>query len=176
MGRQHDVVGIDRGTEDIYFGKNFITVTSLDQTAFLYDQAQLRLPGVSSQLKDFYEAEVVRLREKMTNQGLLQTFGSLDVVIGIKTLNLVIPDITASSGAIRIFADQQAGKGTLTAPSDPSITITNKTNAYLTTSKLTIPDHNGGVFFNGQLKSERTATPKILVENVAIVTKDSGRP
>ncbi len=157
--------------------KSFLTVNSLDQTAFQYAKAQLQLSGLSPEFKRFYEEEVVRLREKMISAGLLETTSSgFDVVKGLETLNLRIPAITASSGAIRIFADTQIVTTTLKAPSDPSITITNKTYANLTTSELTIPDHNGGVFFNSILTTERGTTPTITVENERDVSADTGRP
>lgn len=151
--------------------KEFVTIKSLDETAFSHAEEQLRIPGTSSQLKKYYEDEKRRLEEKMKAEDFLVTVvderGNVVTVFKvIEQLNRVIPDITASSGAIRIFADQTyRTEGTLTAPSDPSITITNKTYAYLTTSKLTIPDHNGGVFINGHLTAELTTRPKILVEN-----------
>jgi hypothetical protein len=175
------VLSTNFGLSDSDLVKTNRKVNSPDGDAFLYAKNQLLIHEASSQLKQFYEAEVTRLRAKLTAEGWLKlTPSGIEVVSEIETSFLVIPDITASSGAIRIFADILADRPDvmrrMKAPSDPSITITNKTYAYLTTSKLSIPDHNGGIFFNDKLTTERTTTPTILVENEAIVSEDTGRP
>jgi hypothetical protein len=136
---------------------------------FDYVKEQLRRTDAEPEQRAFYERELELLRKEMQSEGLHTSHPNVnDISVTGKTRNLIIPELSASSGAIRIIADTDKLKdelGTLNAPSDPSITITNKTYAYITTSKLSIPEHNGGIFINGVLRPGFATKPKILVDN-----------
>lgn len=62
---------------------------------------------------------------------------------------LTINDITAQLGNIYVRADDLNGNGTLDAPGDASITVTNNSTTFLKFNELTIPaDVGGKVYFN----------------------------
>lgn len=88
-----------------------------------------------------YTAEKAYLQSQLTNLG-----GSGTTVNKITLTNA---EILARSSSIYIYADRLTGTGTLDAPGDAEINISNASNAFIRTCKLTIPDNAGGkVYFN----------------------------
>ena len=63
---------------------------------------------------------------------------------------ITLAPIFAEAGTIYVNADNFEGGGSLIAPGNVSITITNNSPAYLSVGQITIPQSFGGtVFFDG---------------------------
>src|SRR5690606_8401324 len=64
-----------------------------------------------------------------------------------------VADTTASGGDIHVSGQNLSGTGSLLAPRDTEIAITNRTSAFLRLNALTIEDHGGRILFNGSTVS-----------------------
>jgi hypothetical protein len=63
---------------------------------------------------------------------------------------VTVNDIWAQAGTINVMGQDLLGSGSLNAPGNVAVSITNNSPAYLRVNKITIPDHVGGrVNFNG---------------------------
>jgi len=69
-------------------------------------------------------------------------------------LTITVGPIWAQAGVIDVRSDVLEGTGDFIAPNDASVEIINNTPAYLELMGITIPDVNGGVYFNGNLVDE----------------------
>ena len=81
----------------------------------------------------------------------------------------------AEAGSIDVRADSITGNGTLDAPGDASVTITNQTPAFIVIEDIIIPENTGGVFLNGDVygAASTSPAPSIVVENTLDVTQAS---
>ena len=100
-----------------------------------------------------YNAEISFLQEKMVSMGLAAWKGSGNnrtfvPLTGMKADFITVKPITVRLGDIRINADNLIGNGTLHAPGDAAITITNSSPAFLTVNNLIVRD-GGSILFNG---------------------------
>jgi hypothetical protein len=108
--------------------------------------------ATNSTLAAFYQGEITRIEAELLALNLAATESNGDVVPQVREVMTVIVDpIWAQAGIIDVRADQLQGTGMLTAPKDTSVTIENRTPAFLELLGITIPDLNGGVWFNGSL-------------------------
>ncbi|NCC75650.1 MAG: calcium-binding protein, partial [Clostridia bacterium] len=82
-----------------------------------------------------------------------------EVYVDVITVN----DIWAQSGTINVSGDNLVGSGFLRAPSDAEIVIENKSPAFLTLRRLTIPSREGG----GLVINHITVTGASLAEILA---------
>jgi hypothetical protein len=114
-------------------------------------QALATYGPTNTTLAAFYQSEITRIEAELLALNLA-AMESGDVVPQRREVMTVIVDpIWAQAGIIDIRADQLQGTGTLTAPKDTSVTIENRTPAFLELLGITIPNLNGGVWFNGSL-------------------------
>src|SRR5512135_3331825 len=132
-------------------GSESLSSALVDQIAT--DQAILAQYGsTNATLSSFYTHEIATLTAELAADGL--TDGSGNVLnVNVMTVNID-----------RIFTEgvQLQGSGAWIAPSDADVKIINYTPAFLHIYGITVPDTNGGLFFNGV---EETSNGDIGVHN-----------
>ena len=108
-----------------------------------------------------YDSEIQQVEFELAQLGLSQTesdgtvvyAGAIDAVPFIK-----LSPIFAEAGTIFVNADNFEGGGSLIAPGNVSITITNNSPAYLSVGPITIPQSSGAtVFFDGNTVTSNSA-------------------
>ncbi|MBL8812160.1 MAG: hypothetical protein JNM43_18495, partial [Planctomycetaceae bacterium] len=101
----------------------------------------------------FYQSEIFRLEQELLSQGLAEIKGSgASATIVPKELYVMTATVDvarAQAGIIDVRGDALVGNGTIDAPRNASINITNHTPAQLVIKGLTIPEQTGGVYLNG---------------------------
>ncbi len=106
---------------------------------------------------------------------------STDIPQGPTADFITVADVTAQRGDIKVKADNLLGSGKLNAPGDASITITNNSPNFLTTSNLSIGD-GGSILLNGAVVDN---SAKINAFNVSktganfsevVTKKDTAKP
>ncbi|MGB3415081.1 MAG: calcium-binding protein [Mesorhizobium sp.] len=128
------------------------------------EEKKLEYSG-NQDLIDFYDREIARMVSELEFLGLaeevpvLNSDGTQTVIDGVpqfgwipvkkNVLTIHVDPILASAGYIDIRADVLQGQGTLDAPGNVTVSIVNKTVAFLDIGGIYIPENNGGVFFNG---------------------------
>ncbi|HET57378.1 MAG TPA: hypothetical protein ENN35_02925, partial [Deltaproteobacteria bacterium] len=114
-------------------------------------QSQLALYENSGKqtLIDYYESEIARLEELLEAEGLVEKHDGDYTAVEQYVMIVNIDPVWAEAGGIDVRADQLKGSGTFDAPGDASITIHNHTPAFVRINGMTIPESNGGLFFNG---------------------------
>ena len=105
-----------------------------------------------------YDAQITQLEMQAVELGLLDENDpglsdpskAVSPRTGYKVTYIVLPDITASSGNVEVYATAFTGSGKIYSNSDTSITIENNSPYYLRVNDVTIPaEHGGEVLFNG---------------------------
>ncbi|MCG8449299.1 MAG: hypothetical protein MI725_06960, partial [Pirellulales bacterium] len=92
-----------------------------------------------------YQADLTRVEQQMTDLGLISTVaGDTFIDESYSSHFVTLDNIHAQSGTINVNAATLAGTGTLLAPGNVSVTITNNSPAYLRLNEIVIPDHAGG--------------------------------
>jgi filamentous hemagglutinin family protein len=99
-----------------------------------------------------YDNEILRIRRQLADLGYTadpsdpaNTIPVLEVLADF----IVVDDVRARGGDIAVEAGSLLGSGTLDAPGDAAIRITNRGAANLRLGKLTIEDVGGRLSFNG---------------------------
>jgi hypothetical protein len=82
-------------------------------------------------------------------------------VTGATTNQLIIPNIAIKLGDIRIQANTLQGKGSLSAPGDAQVTITNNSSSQLKINDISISSTGGNVRLNGFLVDNNADVNKI---------------
>ncbi len=127
-------------------------------------------------LRDFYLSEITRIQGQLVSKGLatIEADGSVTSVES-SVLSINVHPIWAQAGMVDIRGDQFSGSGTIDAPADASVTITNHTPAQLNIQGVTIPESTGGLFVNGVKTGTNTAiaalntpTPPVTVTFLAL--------
>ena len=118
--------------------------------------------GANNDLKAFYQSEMARITAELVNNGYAlelpenpndpNNHNTIIVAVDQETPVVVISPIHAAAGYIDVRSDVFSGGGTLDAPGDVSVKIRNTSSASLDIQGITIPEDNGGVYFNGFLK------------------------
>ena len=100
-----------------------------------------------------YDSEIQQVEFELAQLGLAhkQTDGTVVYAGAIDAVPFIrLAPIFAEAGTIFVNADNLEGGGSLIAPGNVSITITNNSPAYLSVGQITIPQSSGGtVFFDG---------------------------
>src|SRR5208283_215490 len=95
-----------------------------------------------------YESDIQQVEFEMTQSGLSETDGGTTFYRTQDVVPFVtVSPIFAEAGTITINGANVQGSGTLEAPSNVSITITNNSPAYLRLNSITIPQSFGGTLF-----------------------------
>ena len=120
--------------------------------------------STNTDLVAFYNREIARMISELNSSGWSRsakysTRRHQKVVNGVPqfallpvhkdVLTIHVAPILAEAGYININGDVLQGNGTLDAPGNVSVKITNNTTAFLDIQGIYIPENNGGVFFNG---------------------------
>ncbi|WP_425350937.1 beta strand repeat-containing protein, partial [Methylobacterium aquaticum] len=147
-----DSVTLKRVPITVSFGSVYAQSALIDQ---LYDaQDKLKTYSQNATLQNFYRGEVQRLTDLLQSQGLAQvlTAGNEVTVLPLQKERpaVTIGRFTAGAGRINIVAGQLVGAGSLDAQSDTKVEINNYSSATLTIGGITMPESNGGTFYNGQ--------------------------
>ncbi|MCS7045434.1 MAG: pre-peptidase C-terminal domain-containing protein, partial [Gemmataceae bacterium] len=107
-------------------------------------------------LINYYQAEINRLQAELDALGLLDqpTSNQGTPPPNVKeqyVLTVTVEDVWAQAGIIDVRADVLQGTdGLFDAPGDAKVVIHNSTPAFLKLKRITIPETNGGLFFNGE--------------------------
>ena len=100
-----------------------------------------------------YIAERTRIQNEMESQGLVEkdANGKITAYLssGRPVYYVEIPDIATSGGNINVKADDFIGTGILHANSAPSITIENKSDAYLKLNNILMGEQGGKIVYSG---------------------------
>ncbi|MEJ2723028.1 MAG: hypothetical protein P8175_00020 [Deltaproteobacteria bacterium] len=102
-----------------------------------------------------YSLEIQRVEQEMKDLGLWNDHGTADTRDDEPITSYAVPYVTvnniwAQAGTINVMGQDLLGSGSLNAPGNVTVSITNNSPAYLRVNKITIPDHVGGrVNFNG---------------------------
>ncbi len=108
-----------------------------------------------------YESDIQQVEAELSQLGLAQTEtdgtvvypGAIDAVPFIR-----LAPIFAEAGTIYVNGNNLEGSGSLIAPGNVSVTITNNSPAYLSVGQITIPQSFGGtVFFDGTTVTSNSA-------------------
>ena len=128
----------------------------------------------NSTLCGYYSSEITRLETELAplaeydpaHPGDLNyaTFPSRDVEV------VIVNPIWVQAGVVDVRSDVLQGTGTFDTPSDPSVTITNNSPGFVELLGITIPDVNGGLFFDGTLM---TTTLQVVTLNGQNVQADN---
>ncbi len=119
--------------------------------------------------------EILSLEASLASQGLiaLNSNGTpitdadgFDIIVQKQVQALVIAPFTAEAGQIYLFGNQIQGTGTLDAPDEVSVNITNYTIASLEIQGITVPQNIGGVYVNGALLDDGS----VVADNAAVNT------
>ncbi|WP_315980889.1 hypothetical protein [Aliamphritea spongicola] len=150
------------------------TVSALNSSLFddlqnAEDQLNIFNDGkaTDSDIEAFYKSEISRLQQLLKAEGLLEevrpgVFVQNQVFTPVITVN----DIYAEAGRVDVRSDTFTNQGTVTAPGDASVNITNHTTASLVVNKITIPQENGGTYLNGERQGTASgADPSITIVN-----------
>ncbi len=126
-------------------------------------KAQIALYGDNNTtLRDFYQGEIDRITAELIASGLANVIkdsnGVVRDIVPITkyVITITLDPIWAEAGQIWVRADELQGNGVFDAPGDASVDITNATPAFLQLKGITIPETNGGMFFNGILADSNT--------------------
>lgn len=100
-----------------------------------------------------YIAERGRIQSEMERLGLVEKDDNGNIVqylnSGRSVYYVEIPDIATSGGNINVTANDFIGTGKLHANSAPSITIENKSDAYLKLNNILMGEQGGSIVYNG---------------------------
>ncbi|MDZ4169923.1 MAG: hypothetical protein U1E26_09770, partial [Coriobacteriia bacterium] len=124
-------------------------------------QTNLAKYGLDAVAKKFYEDEIVRLKAELAAAGFGETvFNTATGKWETAYVSKVVPVITfepiwAEAGFIWVRADQLQGGGAFDSPGDAEIRIVNNTPLFVELKGATIPNRNGGLYFNGLLVTSR---------------------
>jgi Ca2+-binding RTX toxin-like protein len=118
-------------------------------------------------IEAFYKSEITRLHKLLLAKGLLEEVKpGVFVQNKIFTPTITVKDIYAEAGRVDVRSDSFSNYGTLTTPSDATVSILNHTTASLAIGKITIPQENGGTYLNGEaLDVGSVFTPSITIIN-----------
>ncbi len=102
-----------------------------------------------------YQSDLQQIQFQMTQLGLSETDGGTTFYRSQDAVPFVtVSPIFAEAGTITVDADNLLGSGSLQAPGNVSITITNNSPAFLRLNSITIPQSFGGtLFYNGSTVS-----------------------
>ena len=124
----------------------------------------------NSTLCGYYSSEITRLQTELAplaeydpnHPGDLNyaTFPSRDVEV------VIVNPIWVQAGVVDVRSDVLQGTGTFDTPSDPSVTITNNSPGFVELLGITIPDVNGGLFFDGTLMTTTGQVATLNGQNV----------
>ncbi len=121
-------------------------------------------------LVSFYTSEVNRLEALLEEQGLLDQPTSNQGTPPPQfnkqyVITVDLDDIYAAAGVIDVRGDILLGSGTFDSPGDAKVIIHNSTPAFLNIHRITIPQTNGGVFYNGNPVSSALVDDYNVFEN-----------
>ncbi len=125
-----------------------------------------------------YVERIERIQEQMiaSGEGYRDSAGTFITSARTERV-IVVDDIVAAAGRIRILTDQLSGSGTFDAPKDVTVNIVSDSTASMEFGEIYIPERNGGVDFNGVTvtSNEDIAAVRaaILAENQVSVAKDN---
>jgi len=146
-------------------------------------QHQLDVFGDSGNttLINFYTNEVNRLTALLQEQGLLDQPTSPNgtppaQANNVFVMTVTLDDIWAQAGIIDVRTDVLLGDGLFDSPGDAKVIIHNSTPAFLRVKRVTIPQTNGGVFFNGNAVSSATVDDFNVFEDGLPVMLPSFQP
>ncbi|MEJ8562141.1 hypothetical protein QTO30_13520 [Yoonia sp. GPGPB17] len=136
------------------------------------------VPDLSNNFTKSYVDTIARIEAQMIASGegfrdAADNFGTIERTNRV----IVIDDIVAAAGRIRILTDQLTGTGTFDAPQDVKVEITSDSTASIEFGEIYIPQRNGGVDFNGitvtSFDDVADIRAAILAENQVSVAKDN---
>ena len=177
-----ELVVSDSGTASTVLKRLPIALTfgnglaSSDLVGQLYDaQAKLVTYKQNDTLQTFYKSEINRIAGILTSQGLADIFyDQAGNIIGVRAVQkqvqtLGIGAFTAGAGRITVVADELTGTGSLDAHADTKVEIINDSSASLNIGGITMPESNGGTFFNN---TNVTTSSDLAVNRGLIVTEN----
>ena len=101
-----------------------------------------------------YQSEINFILNELLELGYArQVDGTILPIANVPVRFINIGSVQARGGDINVTADYLAGSGTLRAPYDTEISITNKSAMFLRVSDLTIEDRGGRVYLNRSVVS-----------------------
>ncbi len=160
------------GTDGVTFTVSLQALQSSLVTDLNNAKAQIALYGDNnSTLRDFYQSEIDRITAELISSGLANVItdsnGVVQDVVPITkyVMTIVLDPIWAEAGQIWVRADELQGSGVFDAPGDASVTITNATPAFLQLKGITIPETNGGMFYDGILAEDNSTINQINLAN-----------
>lgn len=132
-------------------------------------------------LISFYTSEVNRLQAELEALGLLDHPTAPNGTPPPQAnqqyvLTVNVDDIWAQAGVIDIRTDVLLGSGLFDSPGDAKVIIHNSTPAYLNIHRITIPQTNGGVFFNGNPVSDALVDDINVFEGLTPITLPNFQP
>ena len=144
---QRVLSGITQGTFD-YANTLGARLKELNTLIAAYDGS-----GNNASKMAAYIAERTRIQGEMERLGLVEIDEQRNVTSYINSGRPVyyveIPDIATSGGNINVTASDFSGTGKLRANSAPSITIENKSDAYLKLNNILMGEKGGSIIYNG---------------------------
>jgi len=100
-------------------------------------------------LKTFLRDKITRLENELLLLGLAERQGGSIVPTQTETDTVRIGPVSAQAGRVRVLSDTLYGTGEFDIPRDTSIEIESDTHAQVEINGITIPEFNGGLYFNG---------------------------
>ncbi len=144
-------IGIGYNTGDEQYAKDLgDRLTALGELIKQYSTGEKDSTKKTAALAGFM-TEQERILDKMRKLKLVRNEGhnSSGKIDGIDISYIELDSISTSGGNLNLTTENVTGAGTLSANSAPSVTITNRSNAYLRINDITIGASDGVVHLNG---------------------------
>lgn len=131
-------------------------------------------------LQAYYQGEVNRIKAELLADGLAEfqtTFDGRTVLIPLykQVQAITVSPFSAGAGGIIVRADALLGSGKLDAASDTKVEITNNSVASLVITGITMPESNGGTFFN-DAQIPVTSSDDFNTRRQTIIAKNAASP
>jgi hypothetical protein len=120
-----------------------------------------------------YSLEIQRVEQEMKDLGLWSyndptTPEDDEPITSYAVPYITVNDIWAQAGTINVMGQDLLGSGSLNAPGNVSVAITNNSPAYLRINEITIPDHVGGGPLQRQMLKAMRISPGSMSKDLAL--------
>lgn len=147
-----------------------LALSNAERNLQLYGVFVNGVPNLDNDFTRSYVEAIERIRGQMLASGEAVIVNGAFITIDRESRVIVIDDIVAAAGRIRILTDQLHGTGTFDAPQNVTVSIISDTSASVEFGEIFIPERNGGVDFNGVTVTEQTS-----IGDVRIAIRDLNR-
>ncbi len=160
--RQALIINSDGSIEEQSEGVTFTRKEDSLSNALLQELDRLLVLSAQysgTEAGDAFDAEIAFLMNDLEAMGnVIYVNGTPFLQRDVTVEFIVVDDVWAQSGNINVTADNLVGSGSLQAPGNAEIIITNNSPAYLRVNRLNIPATEGGnLVFNGDNLTNNSA-------------------